>query len=275
MKTEMKRLSDPSLAADLFSGWEETMIYSCLEGTTGSVYAECMDGKPLSAVCIAVDFAFFSGIPSPSLITHDYGKSFLILTPRDRAWQLCIERTLAPDSVYSPDQMEWQDPVCGPYGKLHKVTRYAIRKDTVFDRAHLEAIRDRLAEGFILHPMEEAEYYECASQPWSCDFVQNYPTYEEYRKHALGYVIKTEKDTIVAGASAYTFYSGGIEIEVDTREDNRQRGLASVCSAALILACLDRGLYPSWDAANLISVHLAEKLGYTLAHPYAVYYFSR
>ena len=36
--------------------------------------------------------------------------------------------------------------------------------------------------------------------------------------------------------------------------------------AALILQCLEEGLYPSWDAQNMISVHLAEKLGYELDH---------
>ena len=41
--------------------------------------------------------------------------------------------------------------------------------------------------------------------------------------------------------------------------------------AALILQCLEEGLYPSWDAQNMISVHLAEKLGYELDHEYMVY----
>ena len=41
--------------------------------------------------------------------------------------------------------------------------------------------------------------------------------------------------------------------------------------AALILQCLEEGLYPSWDAQNMISVHLAEKLGYELDYEYMVY----
>ena len=32
--------------------------------------------------------------------------------------------------------------------------------------------------------------------------------------------------------------------------------------------CLERGLYPSWDAATPISVALAEKLGYHFSHTY-------
>ena len=31
------------------------------------------------------------------------------------------------------------------------------------------------------------------------------------------------------------------------------------------------GLYPNWDAANKMSVGLAEKLGYHFSHEYVVY----
>ncbi|WP_307720455.1 GNAT family N-acetyltransferase [Clostridium tagluense] len=40
----------------------------------------------------------------------------------------------------------------------------------------------------------------------------------------------------------------------------------------MILDCLHRGKYPSYDAANLESVALAQKLGYVLDEPYDTYY---
>ena len=76
---------------------------------------------------------------------------------------------------------------------------------------------------------------------------------------------------IVSGASSYSRYREGIEIEVDTIETERRKGLAAAACAALILRCLKEGLYPSWDAQNLTSVRLAEKLGYELDHEYMVY----
>ena len=75
----------------------------------------------------------------------------------------------------------------------------------------------------------------------------------------------------VAGASSYTRYRDGIEIEVDTVPAERRKHLATVACSALILDCLDEGLYPSWDAQNLNSVRLAEKLGYEFDHEYVVY----
>ena len=47
--------------------------------------------------------------------------------------------------------------------------------------------------------------------------------------------------------------------------------LALIACSALILRCLDEGLYPSWDAQNMASVRLAEKLGYQVDHEYAAY----
>ena len=36
---------------------------------------------------------------------------------------------------------------------------------------------------------------------------------------------------LVAGASSYSTYDKGIEIEIDTREDHRRKGLAYACGA--------------------------------------------
>lgn len=76
---------------------------------------------------------------------------------------------------------------------------------------------------------------------------------------------------IVSGASSYTRYREGIEIEVDTLEEERRKHLALIVCSALILRCLKEGLYPSWDAQNMGSVHLAEKLGYVFDHEYVAY----
>ena len=66
-------------------------------------------------------------------------------------------------------------------------------------------------------------------------------------------------------------YDGGIEIQVGTKPEFRRQGLALACSAQLILACLSRGLYPSWDAQNKASVILAERLGYHFDFEYVAY----
>ena len=105
---------------------------------------------------------------------------------------------------------------------------------------------------------------------WANDLVSQYKDYGTYRKIGLG-VVALKDGELAAGASSYSTYEKGIEIEIDTREDYRRKGLAYACGAKLILKCLERGLYPSWDAQNPWSVALAEKLGYHFSHEYTAY----
>ena len=100
--------------------------------------------------------------------------------------------------------------------------------------------------------------------------VSQYPTWEAYQAHGLGFAVL--RDGIpVAGASSYATFDGGIEIEIDTCPAERRRGLARVCGARLILDCLDRGMYPSWDSHDLVSLSLAEQLGYQPDKPYRTF----
>ena len=91
-----------------------------------------------------------------------------------------------------------------------------------------------------------------------------------YLKLGKGMVILKD-GKIVSGASSYSRYLQGIEIEVDTVESERRKHLATAACSALILECLNEGLYPSWDAQNMHSVHMAEKLGYEFDHAYTAY----
>lgn len=104
----------------------------------------------------------------------------------------------------------------------------------------------------------------------TADFVSAFGTKERYLSLGRGMVI-TMDGKIVAGASSYTRYKEGIEIEVDTVPRERGKHLATIVCSALILNCLAEGLYPSWDAQNMTSVHLAEKLGYEFDHEYVAY----
>lgn len=234
-------------AKELFSSWNDSLILSCLQGVMGKVYLE---GD--SAAAYLGDFSLFVGTPSESLLrfkpTQDCG--FLIMTPGNSDWEAKIPEV---------------------FGEMAKrITRYAIRKDTQFQRVHLEAMKARLPQGFTMGVLEEETYRFCQENEWCRDWVSQFDSYEDFRQRGLGVVVK--KDGIpVSGAASYSVYRGGIEIQIDTHKDYRRQGLASAAAAGLILECLDRGLYPSWDAANLSSVALAEKLGYTFSYKYTAF----
>ena len=127
---------------------------------------------------------------------------------------------------------------------------------------------------YRLKLIDEEIYESLRSKEWSKYLCGAFSSYEEYRAKGLGIVVLLG-GIPVAGASSYTAWSGGIEIEIDTHPAHRKQGLASACGAALIEECLKRKLYPSWDAHDERSLALAEKLGYHRGDPYPVYIVKR
>ena len=240
-------LEDTSKVRSLFAGWQETLIYACLQKMMGKVYVTDAD-RPASAMAYAGCFGFLAGRADRELIDGRPG-GFSILVPRDEAWAALIEG-------------------CCPAAK--QVTRYAIRKDTRFDPEALRREVSRLPEGYELKPIDAELYGQCLLDPAARDFVSSFGSVEKYLELGRGMVV-LRAGRIVSGASSYARYREGIEIEVDTVESERRKNLATAVCAALILRCLEEGLYPSWDAQNRISVHLAEKLGYEFDHEYTAY----
>ena len=251
------KLTDTAPAAPLFGAWEETTIRSCLEGVMGSVYADDLI-HPASTAAALGDFTFFAGTPSDELTAFrpdGCNPDFMIMVPQDEGWRRSIERC---------------------YGeKAKKISRYAMKKEPhVFDRTKLQQAVNSLPDGYELRLMDEGLYRACKNTDWSRDLVRWFETYERYRDLGLGVVLLKDRAP-VSGASSYSRYLEGIEIEIDTWEPYRRKGLAYICGARLILECLARGLYPSWDAHNLQSAALAEKLGYHQAGAYTAYEVSR
>ena len=240
-------LKDTTAAESIFAGWQETLIYSCLQNVMGKIYVTDTE-NPRSAFAFIGCFGFLAGEPDRELVLSK-PDGFVIMVPQNEEWASLIED-------------------CYPDAK--RVTRYAIRKDTCFDQAALRKELEKLPEGYELKPIDSALYDQCLENPVTRDFVSPFGSSEKYLELGRGMVI-TKDGRIVSGASSYTRYREGIEIEVDTAESERRKHLATIACAALILRCLKEGLYPSWDAQNMNSVRLAEKLGYEFDHEYAAY----
>lgn len=237
--------------ANIYASWEKTIIWSCVQGIMGKVYTNEAED---AAMAILGDFAFYAGNPSEELVRFkpdNCKQDFIIMVPQNDEWGNLIEKC---------------------YGdKAKKVTRYAIKKENdVFDIEKLQQAVMDMPEGYELKVIEEIEYNMCRSNGWSNDLVAQYKNYDTYKELGIGVVV-LKAGELVAGASSYSRYDKGIEIEIDTREDHRRKGLAYACGARLILECLKKDLYPSWDAQNKWSVALAEKLGYHFSHEYVAY----
>ncbi len=245
-----------SVLYTLFANCTDTLVHSCLEGHMGQAIVDSLS-SPTCAMLVVGDFVYFAGDASCSNAA-DLVRSISGYCKGDGA-------------IAIPFTEEWSTLITQIYGEnCTPFTRYAIHKQEQFDIPKLTAYTQQLPAGYSLAPIDAALYQQCLSNSWSFDLCSQFSTAEDYALRGIGYGVLYQGQ-LVAGASAYTIYNGGIEIEIDTRKDHRRLGLATACGARLILECLNKGIRPTWDAANLASVDLAAKLGYKLKGPYNAY----
>ncbi|MFR6277365.1 MAG: GNAT family N-acetyltransferase [Acutalibacter sp.] len=199
-------------------------------------------GLPRAALLWVGDFLFLGGDAE---------------APVARALAGVLPRELANGVALAVPQNEsWLRLLEEAHGQRSKpITRYAIRKEPgAFDPGKLRANLEKLPQGFTLEPIDERLYHALLELDWARDFCAQFGSWEEYAAHGCGFVA-IKDGQVAAGASSYTWYRGGIEIEIDTKTEYRRQGLA-LCRQPLLLHCLGRAL-PSWDAATPISVALA------------------
>lgn len=209
--------------------------------------------NPNSAVGYLGRWVYCVGKPNKALITRKE-KEWFMLFPQNKKWEKLIQE-------------------CYPEAK--KVTRYAIKHDANFDKEKLQRLIDALPEGYVLKKIDSKVFNLCRKVEDDDleDLIGWCDNKKQFLEIGLGYaVIKDNK--VVGGASTAYRFPKGIDIEVDVAKKHRRKGLASAASAMLILDCLERGWKPTWDAANMKSVHLSEKLGYKFDHKYHCYPIS-
>ena len=209
--------------------------------------------SPNSAAGFLGTWCYCAGKPNKALITRKE-KEWFCLFPQNKEWERLIKE-------------------CYPEAIRH--TRYAIKHDANFDKEKLQKMVDALLEGYELKLIDSKIYDLCAKVEDDdlYEIVDWFSNKKEFLKLSLGYAI-IKDGVVVGGASTAYRFPNAIDIEVDVLKEHRRKGLASAASAKLILDCLDRGWKPTWDSANMASVHLAEKLGYTFNYKYHCYWIS-
>ena len=173
-------LNDTSKVKSLFDGWEETLIYSCLQKVMGKIFVTDLE-NPKSALAFVGCFGFLAGAPDRELVINK-PEGFVIMVPQNEQWATLIEE-------------------CFPDAK--RVTRYAIKKDTKFDIDQLQKEIAKLPDGYELKKIDSAIYDKCLENPVTVDFVSAFGSKEKYLQIGRGMVI-TKNGEIVAGASSYT-----------------------------------------------------------------------
>lgn len=253
----------------LYAWAADTSVQSCLEGRNSS-RAWADDAENPTAAVVQLGgfrkggdaFSFIAGdVSSPcakELIMawpSDFEGNGTILVPENEEWSALIKEVLG--ERYNEDE------------------RYATSKtENHFDKEKLTDFAGLIPDGYEVKFIDRELFAMAEKLPWSVEGVGNFISFDEFENsNALG-VVAVKDGEIVCVASSFSAYSKGIEIEIDTREDHRRQGLARACVSRLILECLSKGLYPSWDAATKISLSIAESLGYVFEKAYIAHWIS-
>ncbi len=230
-------------AAPLFAGRTETTVRAFLHQGMGRAFA---DAQGRCAQIVVGDLCCFAGDAdapgAEELAGHvpaDHPALSLLMVPHDAAWDARI----------------------GAAGgaRAGRITRWRLHADSL--RADFLRPLSMPPAGYRIRRFDGALYRQALKAEWSRDFVSLYRDEADYLARGIGVAALVDGE-LVAGASSYFSYDGGIEIQIQTREDHQRRGLARCCGAVLCLLCLERGVEPDWDAANLESRRVALRLGY-------------
>jgi len=236
----------------------DVILQSCIEGNIGRAWVDKKD-TPSIAIVVAADFCYFLGcitkdkfpLMIDELLERCGGK---IIISNDSSWIRIIE------SIYPTH--------------LKRFSRFSIKRElNVFQKNLLNSYINAIDTKFHIDKINESLYYKVLKNNLMADCCSNYSSLEEFLKHGIGYAI-VHNGEIISAASSYTYCNGNIEITIGTQNEFRRNGLALAVASKLILDCMGQNIYPRWDAANLGSVALAEKLGYHLDKEYEAYSIS-
>lgn len=262
-------LKDGHILSSFFKHTYDSCPEAFLQGVMGRGFTDSLSHPSYGIIQIG-DFCFLDGNKEASSDRN-------ILSALNKIFH-------NPDMIFIPLSKSWnrQFDTTSAY---YRETRYALNKPDIrhFDKNLLISYisqttydanytKTTSTNDFIIQPIDEKYYHAVQNHTWSKDFTSNYPDYSTFKRLGFGFLaIERTTGIIAAGASSFSSSHNSIEIEIATNPDYRKRGLATAVSARMVLECIERGKYPSWDAANLISVTIAEKLGYRFQEEYICY----
>lgn len=154
--------------------------------------------------------------------------------------------------------------------KLLVMPRYAFTGEKL-DVGRLRGLATHVADGYRVEQIDLgfAQRIAADKSVFTDSHLLNFKSAEDFIARGFGFCL-LKGDEMACIATTFTVCDKGIKIQIDTRENHQRKGLATAAAAHLILHSLEKGLDPNWDADNVISCRLAEKVGYTPQGQYSM-----
>lgn len=230
---------------NLFKDIRFHMGNSVLDGAMGEAYTDNIS-NPKFAILIVRKFCFMSGnIEKEDLykLINSKLKQYIIIPSNN------LKNTI--EEVFKDN--------------INKLERYSIKKNPLFDNKKLKEYIIKMPKEYSIQEIDK-NIAERIKEEKFINITDN------YEKNGIGYYCIYNNE-IIGVASSDIFYKDGIEVNIKVKDEYRRKGIATALASELILKCLEKNKKISWDAANLWSVGLAEKLGFKYDSTYNIYKF--
>lgn len=220
---------------------------SVLEGMMGEAYVDNIM-NPKLAILLVRKYCFMSG----EIIDNDLRKLVdnnlkdRIIIPNDN-----IKKSL--ERIYE--------------GDITKEERYSIKKNPKFNLIELQKYAEDIPKEYSLKLIDKELALKIKKEKYMS-------ITDDYERFGVGYCCLYHNE-IVGVASSNIIYKDGIEVNIKVSEEHRRKGIATMLASNLILKCIEEKKKVSWDAANMNSVKLANKLGFKYDSKYNIYTFEK
>lgn len=145
------------------------------------------------------------------------------------------------------------------------LTRYVMKRDRNSFKDKLQQYTTNIPKGFDLKIFDKAAY---DAKPFR--HGSNYSTFEDFSKNGYGAVL-WHNGKVISSSSSYITFNDKVELDISTLPEYRRMGFALACCAQMILLCDSADIEVHWDAQNLASKKLAQKLGFYLEYEYSAF----
>jgi GNAT superfamily N-acetyltransferase len=229
-------------------------IQCVIEGQMGKVYANHLDHPKAFLIEVSNFFWYFAG--DASVLQED---QFITTTSANK--------------LIMPSPVEWLENLQAMFvHRLLPMERFSFSSSTLSlekinhlihtfpNRAEVRRMDPDIIDHELRKPQSDLDLSE-------------YDSGDDFYNRGIGYCLM-ELGDFVGLAYSSLVCSQGIEISIFVLPDYRRRGIATLLGCHLVKYCLENNLEPHWDAANIESCKLAEKLGYTPMGEYQAHFLT-
>lgn len=216
--------------------------------------------------------AFVDDLKDPSAYMIQIGPFHYFAGDAASTGGLEIMKNFQPYNLFMSASAGWAEAFKQQYGeRFVLIERYSFSSEKM-SIEHVKKLCRASAFAKDVSRMDAALVERVSGQEHFID-VSDFESPADFEERGIGFYVETG-GKIIGAAYSSLVCNTSIEVSLFVEEEYRRQGIATVLSANLIRWCLEHNMDAHWDAANLESCKLAEKLGYVSTGNYQAYYLK-